>query len=336
MARAGAVRRVTSADVAKEVGLSRTTVGYVLNDVPHQKIPEATRKRVIEAAARLGYTPSAAARSLRSGRSDVVLCLLPDIPVGHSVNALLESLSAALEAHGLTLVIHPRARSGRPISDVWKAITPAAVLTWEEISPLEAAAMQAAGIELTSVIWGGGAAQRRAVLTISDERIGRLQAQHLAVHGHHRIGYALPVDPRLVMFSRPRLDGVRMSCSDLGLQDPVVERVSITSESAQAAVRSWCGAPEPVTGICAYNDETAIAIINAAQRDGLQVPGDLAVIGVDDIPLASVMNPSLTTVILAPELASVIADNVVQALAGRPSARQPDSIMVQLIERESV
>ncbi len=330
------MRRVTSADVARAVGLSRTTVGYVLNDVPHQKIPDATRKRVIEAAERLGYTPSAAARSLRSGRSDVVLCLMPDLPVGYTINILLEALSAALEVHGLTLVIHPRAQSHRPISDIWKAITPAAVLTLGEISEGEAAAMRAAGIELTSVIWGGGAAPRRQVLTISDERIGRMQAQHLAAQGHRRLGYAMPVDPRVAMFSRPRLDGVAMSCADLGLDPPAISYVAMTAESAAAAVRAWRTRPDPVTAVCAYNDETAIAIINAAQREGLTVPDDLSIIGVDDIPLAAVIHPGLTTVTLAPELPSVIADNIVAALAGEASDQQASSIVVQLVERGSV
>ena len=64
-------RRPTSSDVAREAGLSRATVGYVLNDVPHQSIPEPTRRRVLEAAAKLGYRPSAAARSLLSVTSSL-------------------------------------------------------------------------------------------------------------------------------------------------------------------------------------------------------------------------------------------------------------------------
>ena len=78
------------AEIALRTGLSRATVSYVLNDTPHQKIPEETRQRVLAAAASLGYAPSAAARALRSGRSELVLCLLPDWPMGPEVGALLE------------------------------------------------------------------------------------------------------------------------------------------------------------------------------------------------------------------------------------------------------
>src|SRR3954447_18722682 len=83
-------RRPTGADVARQAGLSRATVSYVLNDTAHQPIPERTRQRVLAAAAELGYTPSAAARTLSSGRSDLVLLLLPDWPIGPTVGQLLE------------------------------------------------------------------------------------------------------------------------------------------------------------------------------------------------------------------------------------------------------
>src|SRR6185312_9585394 len=137
---AGTGRRPTSADVAREAGVSRATVSYVLNDAPHQKIPAATRERVLAAAARLGYAPSAAARALRSGRSDVVLCLLPDWPIGPEVGSMLGNLSTALARHGLTLVAHPGNREDRPITEIWKAITPAVVIAFADFSEGEVAA----------------------------------------------------------------------------------------------------------------------------------------------------------------------------------------------------
>src|ERR1700761_9251420 len=138
--------RVTSADVARVAGVSRATVSYVLNDTPHQTISAATRSRVLDAATSLGYAPSAAARTLRTGRSDVVLCFLPDWPIGPEVGALLGQLSTALARAGLTFVVHPGSREDRPISDLWKAITPAAVLAFTDFSPAEIDAMRSAGV----------------------------------------------------------------------------------------------------------------------------------------------------------------------------------------------
>src|SRR5205085_11627680 len=135
-------RRATSADVARAAGVSRTTVSYVLNNTAHQKIPEDTRQRVLDAAARLAYAPSAAARALRTGRTDTVLCLLPDWPISPAIGALLQNLSTALANCGLLLVVHPRSRDARPISDVWKAITPAAVLAFEDLDRDEITAMR--------------------------------------------------------------------------------------------------------------------------------------------------------------------------------------------------
>ena len=74
-------RAVTATDVAREAGVSQATVSYVINDDPNQKISSETRGRVLAAVARLGYTPSAAARALRKGSSDLVLLALPDVPM---------------------------------------------------------------------------------------------------------------------------------------------------------------------------------------------------------------------------------------------------------------
>src|SRR4051812_31983440 len=115
-------RGATSADVARLAGGSPATVSYVLNDTPPQTISAPTRSRVLEAAGSLGYAPSAAARALRTGRSDVVLCLLPDWPIGPEVGTLLGNLSTELARNGLTFVAHPGNHADRPIAELWKAI----------------------------------------------------------------------------------------------------------------------------------------------------------------------------------------------------------------------
>ena len=328
-------RRPTSADVAREAGLSRATVSYVLNETPHQKIPEETRRRVLEAAARLGYAPSAAARALRSGRSDVVLCLLPDWPMGPEIGAMLGNLSTSLAVQGMTFVAHPTARADRPISDIWKTITPAAVLAFEELSDAEIAAMRAAGVAVVVALLGG-ARPRRRELEVPQQRIGRLQVEHLASVGHTRLGYAYPDDERLQIFAQPRLDGARTACAELGLDTPLVHTVPLDADEAAVAVQLWRGCSPAVSGVCAYNDEVALAVLAGLRLLGLGAPGDLAVIGVDDIPVARLAAPPLTSVTTdQAAVAQHLAATIVAVIAGAPEPAPPGSDIVQVTRRAS-
>ena len=326
-------RRITSADVAREAGLSRATVSYVLNNTPHQKIPDETRQRVLSAAQRLGYAPSAAARALRSGRSDVVLCLLPDWPLGPEVGALTSNLSTELARRGMTFVLHPITAGGRSTAEIWKAITPAAVLAFEEFSADESAAMTAAGIELVVALLGRSR-QRRRELEVPQQRIGRMQAEHLAATGHTRLGFAYPDDERLRNFAEPRHDGVRVACADLGLDGPDVREVPLDPGAAAVQATAWHAAG--VTGICAYNDEVALAVLAGMRLRGMAAPDDLAVIGVDDIPSARLAAPPLTTVTTdQAAVAAHLAATIVAVIAGEPEPPRPGSDIVQVTRRAS-
>jgi DNA-binding LacI/PurR family transcriptional regulator len=326
-------RRVTSADVARVAGVSRATVSYVLNDTPHQTISPGTRTRVLDAAARLGYAPSAAARTLRTGRSDVVLCLLPDWPIGDEVGTMLGNLSTALARSGLTLVVHPGSREDRPISEIWKAITPAAVLAFADYSDDEIDAMRAAGVALV-VLLLGRTRQRRRELEVPQQLVGRLQAEHLAFQGHTRLGYAYPDDERVRIFAEPRLDGASAACAGRGLDAPVVHAVPLDPEKAETAVRRW--RDSGVTGVCAYNDEVALAVLAGMRRCGLAAPADLAVIGVDDIPAARLAAPALTSVTTdQTAVAAHLSATIVAAVNGRPEPAITMKDLVQVVRRES-
>ncbi|WP_433293172.1 LacI family DNA-binding transcriptional regulator [Actinoplanes sp. CA-030573] len=327
-------RRVTSADVAELAGVSRATVSYVLNDTPRQTISPSTRTRVLDAAARLGYAPSAAARTLRTGRSDVVLCLLPDWPIGPEVGSMLGNLSAALARHGYTFVVHPGNREDRPIGEIWKAITPAAVIAYTEFTEGEIAAMRAAGVALVVGLFGHGRHQDRRELEVPQQLVGRRQAAHLAATGHGRIGYAYPDDERVRIFAEPRLAGVRAEYSDRGLRGPAVETVALDAVPASHAVRRWQSAG--VTGICAYNDEVALAVLAGVRLLGLRAPADLAVIGVDDIAPARLAVPALTTVTTDQvAMAAYLSATVVAAINGRPAPDVPSADLIRLVHRES-
>jgi DNA-binding LacI/PurR family transcriptional regulator len=326
-------RRVTSADVARLAGVSRATVSYVLNDTPRQTISPGTRTRVLEAAAGLGYAPSAAARTLRTGRSDVVLCLLPDWPIGPEVGTMLTDLSAELARAGLTFVVHPGNLQDRPIGEIWKAITPAAVIAFADFSPAETAAMRAAGVALVVALFGREPQHGRE-LEVPQQLVGRRQVEHLSGAGHRRLGYAGPDDERLRIFAEPRLAGVRAACAAGGLDEPVFQTVALSAERAAEAVRRWHAAG--VTGVCAYNDEVALAVLAGVRLLGLQVPADLAVIGVDDIPPARLAAPPLTTVTTDQALvAAHLCETVLAAMSGRPGPVFPAADLVGVVKRES-
>lgn len=311
--------RVTSADVAREAGVSRATVSFVLNNTAHQKITDATRQRVLDAARKLGYAPSAAARALRYGRSDVVLGLLPDWPLGYATGLLVQELTLAFAKRDLTFVVHSSIRGARSLGEIWKAVTPAAVLAFAPFSEADHAAMRAAGTEVIAALYEDTGLGEEEGIT-SANAIGALQARHLAT-SHQRLGYAYPDDERVDVFARPRLDGVRKVCAELGLPAPEVRTVPLTPGAAAEAVRSWLDADSPVTGICAFNDDVAVSVLSGLRYLGLEAPRDMAVVGVDNTPAAAVSWPPLTTVVQdLPGIAELYADSVRAALDGTPAA----------------
>lgn len=323
--------RVTSKDVAREAGVSRTTVSYVLNKTPNQSIPERTRTRVLKAAERLNYTPLASARILRRGRSDIVLLLLPDWPAGATISALTEHLAQCLLPHGLTLITHTHLRD-RPLDDVWRALSPAAVIRAGRLGPEEDARLRRAQIGL--LIEFGDAEASAPTLGLPLRRMGQLQARHLAARGHQRLGYAAPDETRVRMFRDTRLRGVRAACAALGLEPPDVRTVALHLDSAADAIAHWHAGG--VTGVCAYNDETAIALLTAAKKRGLLVPDDLAVIGADDIPLARLFDPPLTTVAVdTRRIGQIVAGHVVHGLTGVGRRTRLPNSLVDLVVRES-
>lgn len=326
-------RRPTSVDVARESGVSRATVSYVLNGAPNQVIPEKTRQRVIEAAERLGYAPYAPARVLRSGRSDVVLFLIPEWPIGAAIASLIEHLSVRLAAAGLTLVVHAHPRAARPVSELWKAIAPAALINHQALSPAEEAAAERAGmLVVTPVFRPRGGRTFRSF----QRHIGELQVQHLAQLGHRRLGFALPDDDRLREFTAPRLEGVTRACAGLGLPAPVAQIVPLEVAAAAGAVQRWRAAEPRITGVCGYNDEVALAVLAGLRECHLDAPGDLAVVGVDDIPAGRLSAPALTTVATGMAVfGDHLANLVSSALAGKPRPLRPSEDVLAVVRRGS-
>ncbi|HET6705427.1 LacI family DNA-binding transcriptional regulator [Amycolatopsis sp.] len=322
-------RRSTSEDVARAAGVSRTTVSFVLNNRPGQSIPEETRQRVLEAARRLDYRPHASARTLAAGRSDLVLLSIPDSRLGPGISRFVEELAEALAEHGLTLITHLAGARGRPLPDVCATVNASAVVGLSSFDAETAEALHRAGAEV--------------VLPLPDPQVGvgdamalagRLQAEHLIGLGHRRVGYAMPVHPGLRTMADARLAGVTGACVAAGVDLPVVEEIGLEVADGSRAVTRWRSSG--VTGVCAYNDETALAVLAGARDLGIAVPADLAVIGVDDIPTAKLAAPPLSTIRFdVHEAGRRRAEAIVAALSGREAEPSPDAGGPLLVRRSS-
>lgn len=325
-------RRVTSADIARAAGVSQATVSYVVNDVPGQSISPTTRARILEAATSLGYTPYGPAKTLATGRSNLVLMVLPGWPIGYAFSAALDEVETRLAAVGLSLLMHRIIRPSQRNAESWKAIGPFAVIGLDDFDDAEARAMRDAGIEVVTAELDETEGQTR--VSRPQLIVGRLQVGHLARTGHERLGYAFPDDDRLIEYSTPRLEGVRLACAELGLGEPIVQVVPQYPEPAAEAVREWKRLG--VTAICAYNDEVALAVLAGLYALGLEAPADLAVVGADNDPTGRLSCPSLTTVDLHHrDLGRRLAELVIGAYLGQPVPKSEGPIPSELVIRHS-
>ena len=318
-------KRATSADVARAAGVSRTTVSFVLNDKPGLSFPEETRNRVLAAARQLDYRPRASARALAAGRSDIVLLAVPDLPIGEGISRFIEELAAALAAHSLTLVTHLAGARSRPLPDVCATLEASVVTAVEYFSEEMAEALHRAGAQVVLPVQDSAPAMRE---------IGRIQAEYLVSRGHRCLGYALPAGVAHAPMARQRLDGAAAACAATGIDRPVAVEVSLDAASAAQAVGDWRS--RSVTGVCAFNDEVAMAVLAGARAHGLTVPTDMAVVGADDIPVARLAAPPLTTVAFdLHEAGRRRAEAIVAGLKNQETHPAMPALGPQVIRRES-
>lgn len=327
------MKRVTSADVAREAGVSQATVSYLLNNTPGQSISDKTRHKVLEAAERLGYMPNRNARALRLGRSDIVLFPLGDAPLSQLFADVINACSAELNRQGFTLVadatMYP---SPAEAADAWLRLGPAAFV--DLILPADHDAverMSRAGIaRVTTDI---DVPSHLSAMDIVSVNARELQLSHVIERGATNIVYAAPSEYYESSKSPLLPPALNAIATAAGVQHRF-ETVEATPESMRSAVRTWLQAG--CDAICGYNDDYALPILSTLVGVGIDVPGDVMVIGVDDIPASQATTPSLTSVTGAiTELGESLAVSVQEAVRDPTAAVLSPAPRLQVMERES-
>lgn len=291
---------VTLKDVAKLAQVSKSTVGYVLSGHP-KPISEEVRQRVLEAARELGYRPNENARSLVSGRTNVIgvvpFQLQGDVLNSPYVRTALSAIYNRAEHHGRHVLLFtgydpqdPEAMRTRS----FEARVDAVVL----IAPKIGAEMMEYLKELqipmaviASPVPGSG------LHFEADNAAGARQAaDHLLDLGHRRIGVVSgPLGER---DADERIDAFRARLAEVGVevQPGHLAYGDFTQAAGYCLGRQMLDGPNRPTAIFAANDQTAYGVMEAARELGLDLPGDLSIVGFDDEDLSSLISPALTTV----------------------------------------
>nr|WP_306322821.1 MULTISPECIES: LacI family DNA-binding transcriptional regulator [unclassified Streptomyces] len=321
----------TSADVARRAGVSRATVSYVLNNTSAVRISEPTRQRVHEAAKELGYVPHAAARSLRAGHTRIVLVPTPDVPIGPLYSAFLNELQWALSRLDYTVVQYGSVgRSGDRAARAWAELRPVAVLGPVGMGPDGIAVLRRSGARAVITLGPDRVEGAHALLT-DHRQVGRVAAEHLLARGHRRAGVVMPKEPGLDVFAVPRLEGVREAGAE-------TVRLPLAYDEQDAAQVAAQVRELGLDAVFAYNDEYAMLLMRALQDAGVDIPGDVAVMGADDLMLGRLLRPRLSTVRLdlpsGRELAELV-DRLVREPDPAPESEPRNALTVTLVARDS-
>ncbi len=285
------MKPATIRDVAERAEVSVASVSRVLNGAG--PVTEATRQRVLEAVEALQYVPHSGARSLSTSRTNTVGVILPDL-YGEYFSELIRGMDVAARALGYHLIVSSShddaAEASAAIRSMRGRVDGLIVL-----SPHVGAANLASGLARQTPVLlmnGGGADVGRASIVVDNHGGAVAAVEHLVALGRRRIAHI--AGPAGNLDAEARMAGYMEAMAAAGLPTSVVDG-TFTKASGHAAGEALAALAERPDAVFAANDNMAVGAMLALQEAGLRVPEDIALVGFDDIPLASLVRPGLTT-----------------------------------------
>lgn len=319
----------TIRDVAKAAGVSAATVSRTFSQP--DIVDAVTRERVLRVAAHLDYRPNRAARGLITGRTGNLGLILPDL-----ANPFFPSI-----VKGIQQQAH--------LADYQVFIVDSDEDPTAELGLVRSLAKQVDGILLCSPRMRpseitDAAATTPTVLvhrssgTVPAVSIDNVDAMHQAIDhlaslGHQRVGFVS--GPRRSWSGHQRLKGLRATTGSHAITLEELGNFAPTFEGGTAAAQGVL--LSGVTAVVAYNDLVALGLMSRLRELGVDVPGQLSVVGVDDIAMSAMVTPALTTVSVPKELSGRLAVDLLIQLLSSPASPMPPVQLLrgQLIVRQT-
>lgn len=290
----------TIRDVARECGVSVTTVSFVPNNSPRPVSPE-TRRRVTEIARRMNYYPNAMARGLVQRRMNSIGVLFaqvdPLIITNNFAAGILKGVFAEAVTRGYDIHLYTRKWESADVSaprfrnnqtDGTLIVTP--TIGGDMVSGLHHMGVPLVVVSSPTAIAGV------SFVDVDNTHGARLAAEHLLSLGHTRIAHLMGEFIQHWVFERRDAFAAALARAGHPLRPEYLAGNSFQKEDAEQAVHKLLSLPDPPTAIFAANDDLALCVLNVAQSRGVRVPHDLSVIGFDDYPVSAQTAPPLTTI----------------------------------------
>lgn len=323
---------VTSRDVARETNVSQSTVSLVLNGKAEGRVSEATRELIRETAARLGYRPNVSAQMLRTGVGKTLAFAVPDIQQPFFGQVVVAAEIAAREKGYSVLLVDTTADpqwSDRLVGMIRSRMI-AGCITY---TPDAEAEVKFAGVS-DRVVMVESETPGLSGVDLTVDAAMKSVVDHLAGLGHRKIGHFAALYPKLTF--RNRRAAFLAEIERIGLAtDPLWHAASTFEiDAATEAARQLIATG--VTAIACDDDLLAGAACRAARQLGLSIPDDLSVVGFNDVELASLLHPELTTVnIPAGRLGREAIQRLLAKLDGKVTRTKPTMVELSLVLRQS-
>ncbi|MEM7734479.1 MAG: LacI family DNA-binding transcriptional regulator [Deinococcota bacterium] len=329
-------------EVAQRANVSLATASRVLSASTHSsaRYSQATRQAVVNASQELGYKPNLPARALASGRSNIVAVVYPRVLTSPFsapfVMKLIEHIERVCSEHGFHVLLSaPRIEESQPEESYLKLINSGYLDGIICIDSFQSSSLLAHTLEsgLPAIITG-----TEDCLVHIDETAGAYElAKHVLALGHRDIGF-IGVPDELNHRAQVRFEGFQRALDEVGLELPDLPREDgdfSLSSGEQAAHTLLAHHPE-LTVIMALNDFMAVGAYRAARNLKRLIPDDLVVTGYDDMPIATELVPSLTTVHQPiDQLGERLASKLIDLIEGKEPPQEALTTTLQVRESTS-
>jgi DNA-binding LacI/PurR family transcriptional regulator len=284
-------RAVVMADVAKLAGVSLQTVSRVINDSPH--VRAATRQRVEDAMRKLEYRPNPVARALVTGRSRTLGVVSFDTTLFGPASTLFGIERAAHDADYFVSIVSLRSLDRSSVMSAVERLRAQGVDGILVIAPQESASQAILHLPQDVPVVAAEAGPGESVPLVAVDQVegARLATQHLLDLGHSTVWHIS--GPSDWLEAQDRVDGWRSTLEAAGAAPPPL---LVGDWSARSGHELGTRLGPEVTAVFVANDQMALGVVRSLHEAGRRIPGDISVVGFDDIPEAEYFTPPLTTV----------------------------------------